>query len=304
MSLFKKLDKGDTIGIIALSSAAPSRELINIGVSKLESLGFKVDVAPNCFSNYHNYCGTDQERISYLESYFSNPKIKALIALRGGYGSIRILSQINYDIIKNNPKIFVGFSDLTSFQTAMYVKTGLPSFQGPMLTTNFANSPSQTTLDSFFNMLANPDHLTITNQFNVINEGTTEGILIGGNLITFMTLVGTNYMVDFSDKILYFEDINEYTYSIDRALSHLMLLSGIEKIKGIVFGSFTDCKTRNTSESTLIEIFTEKTKHLDIPIVYGVQAGHSFPTLTIPIGAQVVLNTQQKILNLTKRIIK
>lgn len=308
MNISEKLQKGQTIGIIGLSSSILDFKEIDQGVAYLEALGYKVCLAPNVKENDYYFPGSAEVRARELENFFVNPDIDVIMALRGGFGAIHILNLLDYQLIKENPKIFIGFSDLTVLLNTLYTCAHLITFQGPMLTSNFAKKDHSLITDhSLFSMISGESDL-ITDTFNVLvnnsSQQIVEGTLVGGNLISFNSLLGTVYEPDFTDKILFFEDIDEKTYAIDRALSQLLLTGKLNKVKAIIFGDFSDCERRNEWEQELYPLIKDRLQGLGIPVVSRVQSGHCSPMLTIPIGAEVKLDLDKKQLTIAKKILE
>ncbi len=284
----KKLSIGDTIGIVATSSTLLDTDKIDKGVKYLESLGYKVVLAPNLKDNVKFFSGSIKTRADELMRFFADPSIDMIMSLRGGFGAIQILDSIDFDVIKNNPKIFVGFSDLTSLLQALYQKANLVGFYGPMLSSNFGDDDHNVQTDEWLFPLLSGEKTVLCEDFNILaNFSEVEGTVLGGNLITFMTLMGTKYQPDFTDSILFFEDIDEKSYAIDRALTQLSLNENIHKVKAFVFGDFNNCPTRNEHEADLLEIIESRLAPLNIPIITGVPSGHCSPMMTLPIGGKI-----------------
>ncbi|MGL4394667.1 MAG: S66 peptidase family protein [Brevinema sp.] len=305
--LGNKITSKATIGIVALSSSHLDPAQIEKGKKYLENFGHKVIIHPYATLNTHFFPGTIAERAQQLTDMFSDPEIDMIMCLKGGYGSIQILSSINYDIIKKNPKVFVGFSDLTSVLNTFAERLGLICFQGPMLVSNFGqDSHSLQTDKSFFSIISGERQI-LAEEFEILCQGkepVVSGTMLGGNLITFMCLMGTEFEPNLKDSILFFEDIDEKTYSIDRALTQLINHKDINKVKAIVFGNFNDCITRNEHELPLPDLFNDRLAHLNIPIITGVPSGHCHPMDTMPIGAKVKLDLTQKTLSLEEKVVK
>ncbi|MGL4563496.1 MAG: S66 peptidase family protein [Brevinema sp.] len=296
MLIGKKISKGSCIGIVALSSSQLDLEMISQGSKYLEKLGYKVILPPQIYQNTHFFPGTPKERASALNDLFLNPDVDMIMALRGGFGGIQILPYIDYDLIKKNPKVFVGYSDLTSVQNVLFQKTNLVSFHGPMLTSNFAQQHhTKSTDESLFSLLSGMRIKLATDIHILSNPQSTQkiqGTLLGGNLITFMTLMGTGYQPNLQGSILFFEDIDEKTYSIDRALTQLLLTPQISEVKAFVFGDFNHCLRRNTYELELFELIKERLEPLGIPIITDIPSGHCSPMMTFPIGAKIEIDLE------------
>ncbi len=304
--MLKKLKKGDTIGVIAISTPTLDESLIDKGLKYIEDLGYKVVCADNIRSNENYFSGSVKTRANTLMKFFQDESIDAIIALKGGFGAIQVLELLDFDVIKKNPKIFVGYSDLTALQAPLYSISGLVNFQGPMIVSNFANEKlTDLTVNSLFSMLDGTNDV-IADDLEVLYApvDSVEGTMVGGNLATFVTLFGTKFHPDIKDKILYFEDVDEKTYSIDRMLSQLLLHKDINSVKAFVFGTFEDVERRNDHELQLNDLFVERLQSLGVPIVCGVQSGHCHPMLTVPIGADVSLDIKNGVLKLAKPVVQ
>ncbi len=295
MNLGKKLSKGNTIGVVATSTTLLDIKRIDKGVKYLESLGYKVILAPNVKDNVNFFSGSEKTRAEELVKFFENPDIDMIMALRGGFGAIQILDYIDFEVIKNNPKIFVGFSDLTSLLQVLYQKADLVGFYGPMLSSNFGDSDHTKQTDEWLFPLLSGDKTVLYKEFDIVSAVEFDevcGTVLGGNLITFMSLMGTKYQPDLKDSILFFEDIDEKSYSIDRALTQLILNEQIHQVKAFVFGDFNNCPTRNEYELEVIDIIKNKLAPLNIPIITNVPSGHCMPMMTMPIGSHIKITTQ------------
>ena len=242
----KKLKKGDVIGVISPASSPDDLFRINKGVSYLESLGYNVKTGKNV-GHYHGYlAGTDEERLNDLHAMFADKSVKAIICVRGGYGSPRLLDKIDFKVIARNPKIFVGYSDITALQMAFLAKTGLLTFAGPMLAVDFYNSVSPYTEEMFWALVTSnkkfgkiklPEH---EKTFSIV-KGSAKGRITGGNLATLVSLTGTKYFPDMKSKLLLLEEVSEPPYKIDRMLNQLKLTGVFNMISGLILGAFTDC---------------------------------------------------------------
>ena len=209
----KKLNKNDVIGIISPASSPSELEKIEQGTKYLEKLGYRVEVGKHVGKNHGYLAGTDEERLEDLHAMFKNKAVKAIINVRGGYGSGRLLDKINYNLIKRNPKIFVGYSDITALQMAFLRKVGLVTFAGPMVAVDFsAKKVDPFTEEVFWKTITSTKKIgKITNpqneKFYHLTKGRGEGKLVGGNLALLTSIMGTVYQPDFTNSILLLEDI-------------------------------------------------------------------------------------------------
>lgn len=306
----KRLRKGDLIGIISPASAPNDLFKIEKGINYLESLGYKVKVGKNA-SIYHGYlAGTDEQRIEDLHDMFRDKEVKAIICTRGGYGSPRLLDKIDYKLIARNPKIFVGYSDITALQMAFLQKASLLTFAGPMLAVDLYNSVSPFTEEMFWALLTSnkkfgrikfPGNEKI---FPVV-KGVAKGRLIGGNLATFLSLSGTQYFPELKNKILLLEEVSEAPYRVDRMLNQLRLMGVFKKISGLILGAFTDCNDPDPEKKTLTtgEVVADYVGKLDIPVVYNFMHGHVSNKITVPFGAYHRVNASRRIIEITENVV-
>jgi len=287
----EKLERGDTIGIAAPASPFDLRKF-NRGIDVLESMGFNVYIPEGIFNRNGYLAGTDVQRASVLNNLFSKKNIKAIVCVRGGFGSLKILSSLDYENILNNPKIFVGYSDVTALLSALFKKCRLISFHGPMATE--LGSASQRTINSMFSALTSRSDFEIFSKKGTsLKPGIGSGILLGGNLSTLCHLTGTPYLPDFKGSILFIEERGEAVYRIDRMLTHMKMAGCFKGISGLVLGSFTDCG----SVKEINKIITGLFENIDIPILSGFAAGHGKENITIPFGLKANLDAGGKLLS-------
>ena len=299
-----RLKEGDTIGIISPSSAIFETEPYEIAVETFEAMGLKVKLGEFVNNRYGHLAGTDEERASELNDMFKDPGIHAIIALRGGSGAARILDKIDYAAITNNPKIFIGYSDITALHLAIYAKTGLDTFHSPLAVSTRKNFRNPIFRKIIFNaetvLFKNPvekgSNLTVTkNRIRTIHRGNATGELLGGHLSGITGIMGSQYFPEQREnKLLYLEDVGEQIYAVDRMMSQLQLGGVLEKISGFVFGKCTDCKPGSGYGSfTLEEVIDYYIKPLKIPAYSGAMIGHIDDNSTIPNGLKVELNADK-----------
>ncbi len=289
----KALRKGDTIGLISPSSHCAYPDKIGQAIGYLENNGYQVKPSRhlNCIDT--DPAIADQQKLHDLHEMFLDPAIKAIICLRGGAGASRLLKKINYDLIAANPKIVVGYSDITALSLALFAKTGLISFSGPMLATELYK-PTPYTEEHFWGMLTSPAYaLSLQNYtdhpITCIRAGSAEGILVGGNLSVLSSMIGTPYLPALNDSLLFLEDINEPAYRIDRMLSHLDNAGLLAQCKGLLFGQFgndaENTKAENFRQQHIFKYYSQET-HSNGPVMRGLSYGHIRNLMTIPIGAR------------------
>ena len=303
MNRGKRLAPGDSIGVIAPASIA-REEKIKTATELLESLGYYVKLGASCKKNWYSFAGEDLVRSSDINAFFKNPNIDGILCLRGGYGSIRLLDQLDYDIIKENPKVFIGFSDITLLHLAFNQRSSLITFHGPMLTSNMAGDYEPQTIQSLLNSVCHGiQPYVVENEagqdLKSLVSGIAEGQVTGGNLITLVSALGTPYAPDLNGKILFIEEIGEAPYRIDRALTQLLQSGKLRQAVGIILGSFTDCSPSTDEDMPLMEVFKDRLGNLGVPIIYNFRSGHCKPMMTLPLGARVRIdgnNTTIKVL--------
>ena len=283
----KNLKDAGHIRIIAPCGNTDKDKIIN-GREYLESLGYKVTLGEHIYNQDRYLAGTDKERAKDLEDAFSDNSVDAIICARGGYGAIRLIDKIDYNIIKNNPKIFCGYSDVTVLSAAILKNTGLITYSAPMIQTDFQkDNTDDFTISNFFKMITGQEQIIKPQSSVIYKDGIAKGILWGGNLATIASLCGTNCIPN-TDFVFFTEDLNEPTYKIDRYFRQLINTDAFKNnIKGIIFGEFMDCDNYEYLE----KLFSEISHELDIPAFGGYEISHGNKKLTIPIGAKAQVDS-------------
>ena len=306
----QKLKKGDEIRLISPSSSLSiiSQGMRKIAINRLTGLGFKVTFSEHVEESNEFNSSSIKSRVDDLHAAFKDKNVKGILTTIGGFNSNQLLTYLDYDLIKKNPKVLCGYSDITALQNAIYKKTGLVTYSGPHFSTfgmlkgfeytqeyftkclmqdkPFEILPSKEWSDDEWYRDQNNRKFVKNNGFKAINYGKAEGTLIGANLCTFNLLQGTDYMPNLKDKILFIEDDEESKpQHFDRDLQSLIHQSGFEGVKGLVIGRFQNAS--KISYELLTKIIKTK-KELDhIPVVYGLDFGHTSPYLTFPIGGTI-----------------
>ena len=301
----KKLLAGSHIGIISPASSPDDLSKINDSVLYFEKLGYKPILGKNVGKVKGYLAGDDNERIADLHSMFENKEVKAIFTVRGGYGSARILDKLDFELIKKNPKIFVGYSDIHALQLAIFKNCGLVTFSGPMAAVDFYGEVSRFTEENFWNIITSDKkigklHNPNDEKFFLLNKGKADGKILGGNLTIICSLIGLNYLPDFKNSILFLEDINEPPYKIDRMLNQLRMIGILKKVKGILLGRFVNCYESDSMKNTLTlnEVIEDYFKNLKIPVIYNIKHGHIKDNLTIPWGITTSINSDKGIIEL------
>ena len=300
----RRLAQGQTIGLVAPASPCNERVQIDFAIETITSLGFHVKPGRHLYHRHGYLAGHDQERAADINQLFADQEVDAIISLRGGYGSARLLPYLDYELIRNNPKIITGFSDVTAVLNAIYTKTGLMTFHGPEAETTY--TPYR--LTEFKKVLMMPQGICAIgspppfeggegkvereNRLTRIVTGKARGPLIGGNLTLLVDLLGTPFEPDFREKLLFLEDVGMTTDQVDRCMSHLWLAGKLQQVTGIIFGKFEDISYLSTWawRFTLEEVLAERCQELNIPALAGLMIGHFDDQTTVPIGCAAELD--------------
>lgn len=297
-----RLQPGDTVGIVSPAGATFEQQDLDIVIDAVRGLGLVPQVAPHALDRYGYLAGRDRDRAADINQYFADPAIAALLPIRGDWGSARILPYLDYATIARNPKIIVGFSDLTALLLGIYAQTGLVTFHGPNGLTAWRSDqtvPFQRLLFAgdplrFANpaIAADQDRLmAVEGRIQTITPGQAQGPLIGGNLSVLSGIVGSPYMPDPQGCILFVEDVGEAPYRLDRMLTQLKLAGILERLSGFIFGQCPHCgPTDGYGALTLSEILRDHIQPLGIPAWTGAWIGHVEPLLTLPIGLPVTID--------------
>lgn len=312
----ERLNFGDTIGIIAPASAPPDPKAIDRAVIALEGYGFKVRLAKNVRARLGFIAGTDRARAEDVMAMFADKKVKAIHCLRGGYGVTRMLERLDFSVIARNPKIFSGYSDITGLHLAIQKFSKFVSFHAPMVNGALA-APDvpEFTKKSFFRavMEAKPPGSISAgcpeNKIEILRRGMAEGELIGGNLSLLCALLGTPFAPSFKGKILFFEDVSERPYRLDRMLTQLLNAGVFSQVIGVAVGVNHDCddKKKNPSveyEQSAADVIRERLATLRVPIVTGLPFGHVDLNATLPCGARAVLDGKKGDLIITEAAVR
>lgn len=282
-----KLQKGDTIALMCPASPTTDAN-VSKAKTKLEGYGFKVKVyaSASSGSSYSvSYLAlSDEVRAQELNDAFGDPNIKGIVCMRGGYGSSRTLDLLDYDLIRKNPKFLTGYSDITALTNALYFKCGLISYHGFMGVSLTSSSLDTTSENDILDILFNSQEGKVLNYGEYISKSnaTASGELVGGNLSLISHLLGSEYMPDFNDKVIFIEDTGESEYSLDRLITKLRLFGCFDNAKAIVVGYFTGL-SKTQQRALAVRLLGD----LDIPVLFGFPSGHEYPFINLPIGANV-----------------
>ena len=298
----EKLNKGDEIRIIAPSGSFSRvrTDIAESAIGLLREQGFNVTFSKNCKEMDGFGSSSVSSRVDDLHEAFADKNVKAVMACIGGFNVNQILPHIDFELIKANPKILCGYSDITALLNAVYAKTGLVTYHAPHLAGLGFPNEREYTLRYFAQCMESGEPFTVTpsetaGSYTVIREGECEGDIIGGNLCTLNLLQGTPYMPDIRDKVLFIEDDNimgdYFVYEFDRNFGSLMQVKGAESVGGIVFGRFEEsCKM---TEDTVRAIVADKVPQ-GVPVIFGADFGHVFPMISFPVGGRVSISAKGK----------
>ena len=297
----KRLRPGMTVGLVTPASNVPEDQDLHAAMDLVRSLGFLVKPSLNLFSRTQYLAGTDKERADDLNAMFADPDIDAIFCVRGGYGSGRLLRYLDYDMIAANPKVIMGYSDITALLNAIYLRTGLVTFHGPIAGGNFSDytysqykkvliePASSTRIGEPPEFETSPGVVERDNRLTSIVSGVAEGHLIGGNLSLMVTLLGTPFEPNFAGAILFLEDVSEPPYSVDRMLTHLWMAGKLEQVAGIVLGKFSD-DGYDSNTFSMEEVLRSRLEPLGIPALRGAMIGHIEDKTVVPLGIRARLD--------------
>lgn len=311
----KRLKDGDRIALVAPGSYISENELQE-SVKNLIDLGFQVTFTERLTLQNGYFSGTDSQRAEDLMEMFEREDVDAIMCVRGGYGCARILPLLDYNVIKKNPKILIGYSDVTALLYGIFKKTGLITFHGPVATSTF----NEFSVKNFKSVLINPE---ITKKFFSANptsdeniygvqslvKGKAKGRLVGGNLSIMVSLIGTKYDVDYTNKIIFIEEIGEEPYRIDRMLTQLIQANKFKNSAGIMMGIFSKCEPKEKDAAfsksfSLMEVLKDRFSDFKIPVIYGMSFGHVKDKFTIPFGGLAELDTYEQSFTLLEPVVK
>ena len=294
------LRKGDLIGIVSPASPPSAREKIDKGVQYLEQLGYRVKVGRHVLAQHGYLAGTDEQRAHDLNDMLRDKEVKAIFAVRGGYGTPRLLHLIDYRSVRRDPKIIVGYSDLTALQLALFKKTGLVTFSGPMVGVEMWDNIDPFTEEQFWRVVSSkarigllPNPPELPSSFS--NEGAARGRILGGNFALVMSLMGTPYLPDLRGSLLALEDVDEAPHRVDRMFMQLRHAGILEKLAGLILGRFIDCIPSDPSvpHLTIEQVLQEAVRSVKCPVLTNLQYGHIPKKITLPLGVRAQLDARR-----------
>ena len=310
----RRLNRGDTVALVAPASVTYESLELQLALETLEVIGLKAKVGDHVMDRFGYLAGTDEDRAADINAAFADPRIDAVFALRGGWGASRILPYLDFDVIRKNPKILLGYSDITSLLNAVFAKTGLITFHGPNVISRWNDFTHQGMRRVLFEARAevyeNPvivddDLVARDHRIQTITSGSAQGPLIGGNLTLMSALLGSPYLPSLSGAILFLEDVGEAIYRVDRMLTQLSLSGELRKVSGIVFGHFTGVEPNpGLGNFALMDILKQHCGPLGVPCYFGAMIGHVEQQSTVPIGAHARMNADKGELVLTASAVR
>ena len=302
----KPLRRGDTIGLVGISGAIHEPETrFEKMLEAIDALGYKVIVADSCREEYGYLSGTDASRAKGLNQMFRDDRVDAVVCMRGGYGVARILDQVDFDAIRANPKILLGYSDITALHTAIHEKAGLVTLHGPMPDRawmefdDFSRESMLRALTSTepLGVLENPEGMTP----RCVVPGRCEGLLVGGNLSLIAATCGTPYQLNPEGKVLLLEDVGEYIYRLDSMLTQLRLAGMFDKCAGVVLGGFTNCTEEYERYALRLEdVIRDIIVPAGKPVLANLSIGHTPSKITVPLGVRCSLDAEAGTLTMTE----
>jgi len=312
----ERLCRGDTVAMVAPASAPPDPKAVDRAVTALERFGFRPKLAKHVRARLGFLAGTDRERAADLMAMFTDKQVKAILCLRGGYGTSRILARLDYDLIRRHPKILSGYSDITSLQLALIRKAGLICFHAPMLNGELADPkvPPFTRAGFLRTVMEAAPAGSLSEGYEgktmaVLRPGTVEGRLMGGNLTLICASLGTPIVPSFKGKILFFEDVSEKPYRLDRSLTHLLNAGVLSQVAGVAVGVNQDCQDPNAKpggeyRQSAADVIKERLSSLRVPVVVGLPFGHVRLNATIPLGVRATLDGRRGDLIITEPAVR
>jgi muramoyltetrapeptide carboxypeptidase len=306
-----RLRKGDVIGLISPASTPSASEKIEKAVAYLERSGYRTKIGRHAMDQVGYLAGTDEDRAADVNEMLEDRSVRAVVAIRGGYGTPRILDRVNYAALRRDPKIIIGYSDLTALLLAIFQKTGLVTFSGPMAGVEMWNTIDPYTEEHFWRVvtsaskigeLKNPDEEPLRGP----GKGKAAGRLLGGNLSLLISLIGTPYSPSYRGSVLFVEDVDEAPHRVDRMFSQLRHAAILDQAKALVLGRFTDCKPTDPSKPFLSieQVLAEVESAAKIPVLSNFQYGHIPRKLTIPIGIRAVVDAVRRTVTVAESAVR
>ena len=285
-----RLSAGDTIGIAAPGSPF-DRARFQQGVAVLAGMGFRVAFDEDLFERRGYLAGPDAHRAALLNGLFADPAVKAIFCARGGYGTLRLIEHLDWAAIRRNPKLLVGFSDVTNLHAALWSRCRMVSLHGPNVT-GLAQADDQTRAAVLAALSGEAPVALTLSEGVTLQSGAARGIVLGGNLTCLCHLIGTGFHPRFERRLLFLEDRGEAPYRIDRMLTQMVQAGCLQGLAGVILGNFTACGP----PQAVLEIFRERLGGHGVPMLAGLEAGHEQRNLPLPLGLEAVLDADARTL--------
>lgn len=298
----RRLSAGDTVALVAPASATFRPVELDIARESLEALGFTVKVGGHVLDRHGYLAGQDRDRARDITQFFADPAVRAVLPIRGGWGSSRVLPYLDFETIRRNPKVLLGYSDITALLLAVYARAGFVTFHGP----NGLGRWDEYSVEYFKRLLMDGEAITfenprktserniltpIENRVQTITPGAARGRLIGGNLTVLTTIIGSDFLPQWNNAIFFCEDVDEGYYRLDRMFTQMKLAGILSQIKGFVFGTCAECTPgEGFGGLTLEEILEDHIRPLGVPAWSGAMIGHQTPQWTLPVGGEVEID--------------
>jgi muramoyltetrapeptide carboxypeptidase len=309
----RRLQPGDTVGVVTPATATFQQVELDIVRESLEALGLKVRIGEHVMNRYGSLGGADRDRAADINKFFGDRDVRAVIPTRGGWGSARLLPHLDFDVIRRNPKVLLGYSDITALLNGIHARTGLVTFHGP----NGGGRWDAYSLDwtkrvifegeaaTFSNPKTANDRNVLTqidNRIRTITPGRARGRLLGGNLTVLTAILGSPFVPVFDGAVLFLEDVEEQPYRVDRMMTQLKIAGVLERVRGVIFGTCSDCTpgTGGFASFTLEEILNDHLKPLGVPAWQGAMIGHGMPQWTLPVGLDVEIDAAAGTIRMTE----
>ena len=298
------LKPGDTVAVVAPAGPIASRGIFDGGIAALERMGFRTRFDDRIFQSCRYLAGRDADRAEELTRAIKDPSVRAIIALRGGYGSARLIPLLDERRVRENCKIFIGFSDITTLHL-FFNKCGWITFHGPMAANAALAEISADCEKHMVSLLTDPGYRPVLQfiQLESWSSGTAEGVLTGGCLSLVAASLGTSYEIETKGKILFLEDTGEPSYRIDRMITHLRLAGKLDSVAGLLLGSFSDCSAQG-GDYTIDDVLRDVLSGLNIPILANFPAGHMRENWTLPLGVRARIDADARALHLLEPAVR
>ena len=288
-----RLQPGDLIGVVS-PAAAVQEDKLRRGCQALEALGFTVRVGAHALDRHRFLAGTDVERAQELSQMFADPAVRAIFCSRAGYGSGRLLPLLDLPVLSQQPKIFLGYSDVTLLLNAFVQRAGLVCFHGPLAASELAGTFSARSQAHLFRLLMEGRGEPSIAFPTVVQSGTGEGRLLGGCLSVLVATLGTPFAIDTTGCVLFIEDVDERPYRIDRMLTQLKQAGKLDHLAGVIFGEMIGCWEDKQDPTLLLDVIRDCFADYTYPIGFGLPAGHGGENFALPLGTRVRLDTEQR----------